>query len=191
MLEDNKYRNFHKTENSIKKALIKLYRQKGSINRISVKELCETANISRSTFYLHYNDLMSIFESVGDKFIDSLKDMIMELINMEIFEFKSFLHAIFTSINESNELIKIGLSSEYPLYYIENVKDKLESLIMNSPILSDTKYGKTQTMVEIRIVVSGMIDYIINIIRRNDKIDVDLYTEIFNNFLTRWTDSLM
>jgi AcrR family transcriptional regulator len=65
--ETKRYRNFIKTDTAIKKALIKLYKQHRNINKITIKELCETANISRSTFYLHYNDLISIFESVGDR----------------------------------------------------------------------------------------------------------------------------
>ena len=156
-----------------------------------MKELCEVANISRSTFYLHYNDLISIFESVGNKFVESLKIMIIELAKSAKFDFPPYIRKIFKLINESNELIKIGLSSEYPLIYIENMKDELENVIKNSPVFVNTKHGKEQTLAEIRIVVSGMIDFIINLIRNNDKIDVNKYTEILNNFLVRWSANLI
>lgn len=188
---NKKYRNYQKTEIAIKDALIVLYKEKKDVNKITVKELCEVANISRSTFYLHYNDLISIFESVGNKFVESLKIMIIKLAKSAKFDFPPYIRKIFKLINESNELIKIGLSSEYPLIYIENMKDELENVIKNSPVFVNTKYGKEQTLAEIRIVVSGMIDFIINLIRNNDKIDVNKYTEILNNFLVRWSANLI
>lgn len=188
---NKKYRNYQKTEKAIKDSLIALYKEKKDINKITVKELCEVANISRSTFYLHYSDLISIFESVGDKFVESLKVMIVELAKSAKFDFPPYIKKIFKMINESNELIRIGLSSEYPLIYIENIKDQLESVIKNSPVFTNTKYGKEQTLAEIRIVVSGMIDFIIGLIRSNEKIDVNKYTEILNNFLVRWTANLI
>lgn len=120
--ETKKYRNYIKTEKAIKNALIKLYKEKRNINKITVKELCEVANISRSTFYLHYNDLISIFESVGDVFVESLKEMIKDISIVNNLNFKPYLINLFNLINESNELIKIGLSSEFPLAYIEHVK---------------------------------------------------------------------
>ena len=65
---EKKYRNYEKTDVAIKEALVKLCMQKKSIKKVTVKELCEEANISKSTFYLHYHDIDYIFESVGNKF---------------------------------------------------------------------------------------------------------------------------
>lgn len=187
--ETKRYRNFIKTDTAIKKALIKLYKQHRNINKITIKELCETANISRSTFYLHYNDLISIFESVGDRFIKSLKTMIIEMVKDEFSDFKPYLASMINLINESNELIKIGLSSEYPLAYIDKIKDELESVIINSPMIS-SRFSEVQKLAEIRIVVSGMISYTIDLIKQQDKIDVEEYSDFLNGFLLRWASTL-
>lgn len=184
-----KYRNYEKTEDSIKGALIELYRKKGTINKITVKELCEVANISRSTFYLHYNDLISIFESVGEKFVESLKMMVIELSKKRPTDFSNYFKEIFRLLEESSELIKIGLSSEYPMIYIERVKDQLEEILKNSEALKKTKLGLEQTLIEIRIVVSGMIDLIINMLRKGEQ-NYRKYGEILNSFIVRWTKSL-
>lgn len=186
-----KYRNYDKTERAIKGALIKLYNQKRSVDKITVKELCEVANISRSTFYLHYNDLISIFESVGDRFIESLKLMIIELAKDVKFDFYPYLKTIFTMINDSNQLIKIGLSSEYPLAYLDNIKIQLEHIIQNQPLLIQSKDLSEQIISEIRIVVAGMIDFIIKLIKNEQKIDVEKYASILGNFLAKWTNTLI
>jgi len=186
-----KYRNYEKTEKAIKNALIKLYKEKRSITKITVKELCEVANISRSTFYLHYNDLISVFESVGDTFVKSLEKMITELAKDFKFDFYPYLQTIFTMINESNHLLKIGLSSEFPLAYIDSIKVKLENIIRNQPLFIKSEFPFEQLMSEIRIIVAGMIDFIINLIRTEQKIDVNKYATILTTFLTAWTNSIM
>lgn len=187
----NRYRNFDKTEVAIKNAIIFLYKEKRNLNKITVKELCEVANISRSTFYLHYNDMISIFEKVGDKFVGSLKKMVIELSKTKPTDFKKYFETIFKLLDESSELIKIGLSLEYPLFYIERVKDQLEDILRLSPAMKETKLGEEQTLIEIRIVVSGMIDLIINIIRKNDYKNIDKYVLLLNDFLVRWTKTLI
>lgn len=187
----NRYRNFDKTEVAIKNAIIFLYKEKRNLNKITVKELCEVANISRSTFYLHYNDMISIFEKVGDKFVGSLKKMVIELSKTKPTDFKKYFETIFKLLDESSELIKIGLSLEYPLFYIERVKDQLEDILRLSPAMKETKLGEEQTLIEIRIVVSGMIDLIINIIRKNEYKNIDKYVLLLNDFLVRWTKTLI
>ena len=186
-----KYRNYKKTEVEIKNALIELYNEKHDINKVTVKELAERANISRSTFYLHYNDLISIFESVGDQFVESLKKMIVELSKSELNDFSPYIKKIFKLIDKSSELIKIGLSLEYPFYYIENLKNQLEDIIKNNPVLFHSSQGAEQTIIETRIVVSGVIDFMISIIRSKDKIDYDKYAVILNKFLVRWANTLI
>lgn len=186
-----KNRNYYKTEESIKNALVSLYRKKGDFKKITVKELCEVANISRSTFYLHYSDLISIFESVGNKFVDSLKVLITDLSTANITDdFSDYIKTIFQLLDESSDIFKIGISSDYPLIYIDRVKAQLEKLIKLSPALSKTRFGQEQTLIEIRIVVSGLIDFVISLLRSGEKIDQDKHIKTINSFVVRWAQSI-
>ena len=40
----------------LKNALMDLLKEKGSVEKISVRELCSVAELNRSTFYAHYNE---------------------------------------------------------------------------------------------------------------------------------------
>ncbi len=53
------------TINVIKDAFIQQVKEVG-YDKLSVKKLCETAEISRATFYLHYNDLNDVLDEVID-----------------------------------------------------------------------------------------------------------------------------
>lgn len=184
-------RNYKKAEKAIIDALIKLSKNKLSLSDISVTELCEVANISRSTFYLHYNDIESIFESVGDVFLDTFSKMIENISTKNIDDFSKYLDEVFNFIDNSNELIKIGLKLGGSFsFYVNEIKRKLESLVSKVPLLAKTKINKEHLMIEIQIVSSGIIDLFIDLLKSNNTYDSKTYTSAINNFLNRWVVSL-
>lgn len=61
------------TKKMLKEALLQLLKKK-DIDHISVKELCDTAGINRSTFYRHYDSQYALMEEV----IDHLVKMVIE-----------------------------------------------------------------------------------------------------------------
>lgn len=63
-------RRYSRSEEAIKSSLIKLLQRK-RLAEISLNELVESADINRSTFYLHYQSIGQAFESLEDLFITS------------------------------------------------------------------------------------------------------------------------
>lgn len=55
-----------KTKRNIKNAFIQL-RTKKPLERITVKELAELAEISKATFYLHYHDVYDLSDQLQKK----------------------------------------------------------------------------------------------------------------------------
>ncbi len=66
------------TKRILKESLLQLMAEK-SITKISIKEICDLSEMSRSTFYLHYQDqfelLKDIEDEVLDKTFESLEDV--------------------------------------------------------------------------------------------------------------------
>ena len=60
-----KNRNYKKTEKAIIEALVKLYRKHKNINRITVKSLCEEANISRIRL-IFIIKMIDFFETIAN-----------------------------------------------------------------------------------------------------------------------------
>ena len=184
-------RNYKRAEKAIIDSLIKISKNKTSLSDISVTELCEVANISRSTFYLHKNDIENIFESVGDVFLDTFISMIEKLATEDVDEFSKYIDEVFNFIDNSNELIKIGLKLGGSFsYYVNQIKRILESLVSKVPILTNTKMNKEHLMIEIQIVSSGIIDLFIDLLKNNNTYNSSTYTTAINNFLNRWVSSL-
>ena len=58
----------------LKNALMDLLGEKGSVTKISVRELCERADLNRSTFYAHYSEPKEQLEEVENELLDATQD---------------------------------------------------------------------------------------------------------------------
>ena len=57
------------TQRVLKEALLHILREK-PVNKITVKEVCELAQLNRATFYAHYSDCFALLESIENELID-------------------------------------------------------------------------------------------------------------------------
>lgn len=71
-MEHNKDKRVIRTKALLIRSISALMKQK-NIKDITVKELCEYADINRGTFYLHYKDIYDMLDSIeqelSDKFL--------------------------------------------------------------------------------------------------------------------------
>ena len=63
------------TKQAIKESLIELMKDY-PISKVSVKKLCEMADINRSTFYAHYTDQYDLLKKMQAEIISNLKESI-------------------------------------------------------------------------------------------------------------------
>ena len=64
-----------KTRRALREALLDLIEEKG-LDRVTVKELCERANLNRGTFYLHYRDVYDLLEQYTDDVLAGFQDIV-------------------------------------------------------------------------------------------------------------------
>lgn len=64
-----------KTENAIKNAFLEL-RAKKALEKITVKELCEKAQINKSTFYAHYQDIYDLSDRMEAEVVKTITENI-------------------------------------------------------------------------------------------------------------------
>ena len=69
------------TKERIRDAFFDLYATK-KIERISIKEITEKAQLNRGTFYVYYKDIYDLLEKTEDELIEELMDKVRALIVM-------------------------------------------------------------------------------------------------------------
>lgn len=170
MSEDRRVR---KTKKLIKDTLIELLNL-NPINKISVTELTEKADISRKTFYLHYssiydakneldNDIIDILNTIIDSTPDTTKEN-------EIMDFFTRLSA---KAQNHKELVSYFIQNSKQSELYTKVKNTLIDAVLQQ--LENNNRGNVHNKYIVEFVVSGVLNtYIEKSI--NDDITVDEFT---------------
>ena len=66
------------TKQLLRRAFTQLLLEK-PIQNITVRELCEKAQVNRGTFYLHYKDIYDLMESIETQMTQELGDVLIHL----------------------------------------------------------------------------------------------------------------
>ena len=65
---------YQDTEKLIQDTLLSLAQEK-EIHKVTVRAICETAHINRSSFYLHYLDIHDLINKMGRKMMKEVGEM--------------------------------------------------------------------------------------------------------------------
>lgn len=104
-------RRITKTKEALKMALVALLKEK-DLNKITVKELCERADINRGTFYTHYKDQVDLYNSVLNELFASLEAYIRTLFTVDITSHAGtvdFVSRVFKFCRANSEYVSIYL----------------------------------------------------------------------------------
>ena len=114
-------RRVRKTKDILKRSLIILMKEK-SINSITVKELCEKADINRGTFYLHYVDIFNILDEIEKELFEEFQDMILshEISKSQIIT-KPILEDIFTFVANNSDFCMIVLCERGDVAFVKKI----------------------------------------------------------------------
>ncbi len=96
----------------IREALYELMKEK-PINKISVTEICRTADVNRSTFYAYYTDIYDLHQKILKEFF-SIQKTVIKYIKEEIMT--------------KNDIAEITYTDYYNIinYYLETVEENKE-----------------------------------------------------------------
>ncbi|WP_173275913.1 TetR/AcrR family transcriptional regulator [Paenibacillus sp. NEAU-GSW1] len=72
-----------RTKRLLRTALLELVEEKG-LERVTVRDLTERAEINRGTFYLHYRDVPDFMERLSGEIFDGMKSLLTQLNPYEI-----------------------------------------------------------------------------------------------------------
>lgn len=169
-----------KTQQAIEREFIRLLQAK-PLNKISVAEIVSGADISRSTFYLHYTDIYELYDQINNGFLDGLV---------------SSFEAYYPAVTESY----FGLAQRLIDYIVKNKKlskifinennvsliDKLSKIFIDK-VLAFEKIDSNNYEEYYLVVwsVRGMIGAIINWINEGMDPGEGIFVDVMRKILDR------
>ena len=144
-----------KTERGIKNAFIEL-RSRKPLEKITVKELCESARINKSTFYAHYKDIYDLSDAMEEEVVQSIANSIQAYIS------QNSLTAILFSGSQANHFadsiersIKQMIFEKYPEFEEDTAMNVMLSFCIQGSYhaYQKNRSGDIMTVID---VIAGM-----------------------------------
>ncbi len=130
-----------KTRRLIKKTFAEMLSEKNELGKISVSELCKRADISRGTFYSHYDDIYAVAEDYENEMIDTFFDNVRLVTSKDII---SFIDSIFEFIRQNDENYRLLCRSNDFLFAAKKLTaiatGKLLELCLNDSRIKNKSY---------------------------------------------------
>lgn len=93
-------------------SLIELMKEK-PISKITIKELCENADINRTTFYAHYTDQYDLLRKIEDETLSWVKERLCDLLGKtDKYEAMAVLEGIFQYFTENRSHLQVLMSEQ-------------------------------------------------------------------------------
>lgn len=109
------------TKMVLRESFIKLLEKK-EISQISIKEICEDADINRATFYSHYSDQYDLLRKIEDELLDNVNVYLSELDEVnDSLDAVLTAEKIFEYLRENAKLCKLLLSERGDLSFQKKV----------------------------------------------------------------------
>lgn len=150
------YRNVIRTKKQIRVAFTELLKEKGDFNKITVKELVDRADISKSTFYAHYLDIYNLAEEFENEIIDLLEDILKELKKSNDFNYQIYVSKLLSLLKENEELYRVIVTSSFPMSFVDKLKDMCVDAIESENVEFLSKDPKTKKT-QIDFIANGTI----------------------------------
>ncbi len=116
-------RRLQKTQNEIKKAVLSLLKNR-NLHELTVVDICNKANIGRSTFYLHYADINQLMEVIEEEQLNVIIAICREFNNKNI---KNICIDIAKYVKKNLSVYKILLLKTNS-HFENKIKNKFTSL---------------------------------------------------------------
>lgn len=167
------YRCTLRTKKMIRTAFVELLGEKKNMETITVSELCERADIAKSTFYNHYEDIYAVAEDFEDELIDKLSAVLDEIEKDKPTEYEDYVRKVITFLKSNDTLYrKATLSSDVRLF-IEKLKNIIAKKIFNEQASIPFSDNKNERYVQIRFLTNACVDTFVDYFKGTLDIPLD------------------
>ena len=157
-----------KTRNLIKKTFAELINEKKQLDKITVTELVKRAQLTRSTFYTHYDNIYEVAHDYQLQTIELLCSEDLKLYSKQ--DIEDYFVNIIQCLKDNEETYKLLLSADESLLFLEKLKK-----IASQKIYNTLKYIYKDKYLELNIsfLMNGILMEILKYFRNESCYSLD------------------
>ena len=175
MKEVKEDRRVRKTRKLYEDALIKLLKTK-DINKITVTDLSEKVDMNRGTFYIHYDDIYDLLDSIETNLIKEFEKIAEipqgEFTNILFEEAFARIVKALEYIDERREIFKVLLNEQGNLQFLAKIKKMFSQKLLYNLFDISCHVDKKYSSILSSFLISGFIGIIQEWLNNNESITV-------------------
>lgn len=152
-----------KTRELIKKAFAEEIEEKGELKRVSITTLVKKADITRGTFYSHYDNIYDVARDIQNETIDVLFSNIKNLTSIN--DVNEYFDNVMNYFNSNKEIYFMLLKSDDVLMFTERITRLMQKNIYD--------YLDNRNIENLSLNITFFIDGCINLIIRYFRKQID------------------
>lgn len=179
------YRSVDRTKSNIKTAFAELLGEKKNMECITVSELVARANIAKSTFYNHYDDVYAVAEEFENELIGKLSDVLDEIEAQHASEYEVYIRKVIGFLKINEEVYRKAILSPDVRFFIEKLKAVMSKKIFEESSALPFSKNSAQRYAEIRFLTNACVDTLVDYFKGSLDMSLDQVGELLISFLNR------
>lgn len=181
------YRNSERTKKWIRRAFTELLAEKKSINKITINELAERADVTKTTFYYHYDDIYAVAEEFENELIAELNETLEELEREKTNDYSEYIKKITDFIRQNEAEYKLAANASDLSIFAE----KLKTIFTKRMVVMPATYAFSQNLekraVQVCFFISACVDTVMQYLRGNLTKSLDTVAEVITEAIEKLT----
>ena len=177
------YRCVTRTKKMIRTAFTELLGEKKNMESITVGELAERADIAKSTFYNHYDDVYAVAEEFENELIGELSATLDEIKVNNATEYEDYIRKVIGFLKENEDIYCRAVTSSDVRFFIEKLKSIISKKVFEESVTLPFSQNKAERYVQIRFLTNACVDTMVDYFKGNLNVTLDEVGEIIIGFL--------
>ena len=179
------YRCVTRTKKMIRVAFVELLGEKKNMETITVGERAERADIAKSTFYNHYDDVYAVAEEFENELIEKLSATLDEIEVKNATEYEEYIRKVIDFLKENEEIYRKAITSSDIRFFIEKLKSIISKKVFEESAVLPFSQNKAERYAQIRFLTNACVDTMVDYFKGTLDMTLDEVGELIISFLNR------
>ena len=179
------YRCVTRTKKMIRVAFVELLGEKKNLETITVGELAERADIAKSTFYNHYDDVYAVAEEFENELIEKLSATLDEIEVKNATEYEEYIRKVIDFLKENEDIYRKAITSSDIRFFIEKLKAIISKKVFEESAVLPFSQNKAERYAQIRFLTNACVDTMVDYFKGTLDMTLDEVGELIISFLNR------
>ena len=179
------YRCVTRTKKMIRAAFVELLGEKKNMENITVSELAKRADIAKSTFYNHYDDVYAVAEEFENELIGELSAVLDEIEIENATEYETYILKVIDFLKKNENTYRTAMATPDARFVVEKLKTIISKKIFEKSATLPFSKNTAERYVQIRILTNACADTIADYFRGILSGSLDEVGETLIDFIRR------